>query len=130
MRTDDDKATAAYRELVADISPRLPMHALRENDVKLAVEELAVVIAHFGGKHFVSEALDDTDTFDILAVRVLVPDVGTAAMACGVRVLAAVNHYAASLLIRDVNAYRDRQKPVYTFTDECRDYGVPVQGAP
>jgi hypothetical protein len=51
-------------------------------------------------------------------------------MACGLRVMAALLDYAASLVIRDVLALRDRQAPEYTFIDECRDYGVPVQGAP
>lgn len=110
-------ADEAYRALIAELSPTLP-RCLEPADVKLTSDDLALVLAHFGTT-VITEALErdvqpnapgKVDTYDLLAIRVTMP-LNTAITACGLAVMQAVQNYAAQLVYRDVQAFRDANPP-------------------
>lgn len=108
-------AERQYQELIGVLSDSLPMHALGKEDVTLKQDELEIVIRYHGGSDFVAESLEcardrsGTTGFETLAVRVAAGDLEGAVRMCGLAVMAAAMDYAASLVIRDVEALRDRE---------------------
>jgi hypothetical protein len=104
-----------YRYFIEDLSRELPMWSLEPRDLTLAPEELDLVIINYGGGDFVSEALGEQrnesgeDFFSVLATRATLGDINNAWVACGLAVMTAITAYATKLVVRDVNALRDRQ---------------------
>lgn len=117
----------SYKAAISVLSDELPLHGLCERDVQMSQDLLRLTMAEYGpAGTFVTDALnewtnkkcDETWT-DVIACRLLNPDLCDAALGSGIALQSALYAYAAHLIVRDVDALRDEQKVPDDGSDEA-----------
>jgi hypothetical protein len=117
MSTVSKITEQSYGELISCLSDVMPKHGLERADLTLRPDELDIVIRQHGGGQFVNDALSErcgrseSDTFEAIAIRATASDINTALTGCGLAVIAALMDLATHIVLRDIEALRDLERP-------------------
>jgi hypothetical protein len=121
MTTDEHRAE--YREMIANLSDKLPAHQLEPKDIHLKPAELSKLFAYYDAAQTVCEGIEDSRGFDLIAELITQTDnTSPVALYVGVAVLNAIHQYAAKLACNDVLAIRDEPYDVPLHTRPFGNY--------